>query len=91
MLRRNVDEKSFRDELIKLIRDNNKTQYTAEDIVSVLEKTRDWFGSSSDCHIWFHSNKIPSFSGLTPLEVLERYNINVLNDFVDATNLGSYE
>lgn len=82
---------NFEIELIKLIDEQNTTQYTANEIAAALSNAGYWFDSSSECFNWYKNKLISSFGGLTAAEVVEQEGVDALNDYIISKNEGAFE
>lgn len=64
------------------------------DIYSLLNSTRPWFESDSQCWTWFVSEQLPAFSPSTPSEIVRHYHgrgINALQEWIDERKAGNFQ
>ncbi len=65
-----------------------KTQRRLRELVEVLNKVEQRFGSPLVAYAWFRSQPLPGFSGQTAMQLVQNGRAHDVLDYIDAVDAG---
>lgn len=69
---------------------SDKTQRRLREMVEVINKVEQRFGSSLMAYAWYRSEPLPGFSGQTAMQLVRSGRADDVLDYIDAVDAGVY-
>ena len=67
-----------------------KTQTRLREMVQILSRGEQRFGSALIAYAWYRSEPLAGFSGLTPMQLVRDGHATEVMDYIDAVDAGLY-
>lgn len=69
---------------------SDKTQRRLREMVEILTKVEQRFGSPLMAYAWYRAEPLPGFAGQTAMQLVQRGRAHDVLDYVDAVDAGVY-